>query len=163
MPSVRAGLARLDPMVPAAEARDMETVVARSVADRRMLVMLIGGFGWLAILLASIGVYGVMDYSVRQRTREIGVRIAVGAPRTAVLALIVGQALRMVALGIAAGLVAAALFGSALASLLYQVQPRDTGAFVLASVLLGAIGLGASYLPARRASKVDPVTALRAG
>jgi len=163
LPSVRAELARLDPMIPIADARDMETVVARSVADRRMLVTLIGGFGWLALLLAAIGVYGVMDYSVRQRTREIGVRIAVGAPRGAVLTLIVGQALRMVAVGIVAGLAAAALFGSALASLLYQVQPRDASAFALAGVVLALIGVGASYLPARRAAKVDPVAALRAG
>jgi putative ABC transport system permease protein len=163
MPSVRAELARLDPMVPAAEPRDMETVVARSVADRRMLATLIGGFGWLALLLAAIGVYGVMDYSVRQRTREIGVRIAVGAPRAAVLGLILGQALRMVAVGILVGLGAATLFGSALASQLYQVQPRDASAFALAGVLLGLIGVAASYLPARRASKVDPVAALRAG
>jgi ABC-type antimicrobial peptide transport system permease subunit len=163
MPSMRAELAMLDPQVPAAQVSDMETVVSRSVSDRRMLLMLIGVFGWISILLAAVGLYGVMDYMVLQRRREIGVRIAFGASRRDVILMILRQAMRMVALGIAGGVLAAAALGSILASVLYQVSPRDVAIYAAAGVLLVLIGLLGSYLPARRAWRVDATEALRAG
>jgi ABC-type antimicrobial peptide transport system permease subunit len=163
MPSMRAELAMLDPQVPAAQVSDMEKVVSRSVSDRRMLLMLIGVFGWISILLAAVGLYGVMDYMVLQRRREIGVRIAFGASRRDVILMILRQAMRMVALGIAGGVLAAAALGSILASVLYQVSPRDVAIYAAAGVLLVLIGLLGSYLPARRAWRVDATEALRAG
>jgi putative ABC transport system permease protein len=163
MPSMRAELAMLDPQVPAAQVGDMEKVVSRSVSDRRMLLMLIGVFGWISILLAAVGLYGVMDYMVLQRRREIGVRIAFGASRRDVILMILRQAMRMVALGIAGGVLAAAALGSILASVLYQVSPRDVAIYAAAGVLLVLIGLLGSYLPARRAWRVDATEALRAG
>jgi putative ABC transport system permease protein len=161
MPSIRAELSRLDPQVPAAQVSDMETVVSRSVSDRRMLLMLIGVFGWISIVLAAIGLYGVMDYMVLQRRREIGVRIAFGASRRDVILMVLRQAMRMVALGIAGGVLAAAALGSVLASVLYQVSPRDVAIYAAAGALLVLIGLLGSYLPARRAWRVDPTEALR--
>jgi putative ABC transport system permease protein len=162
MPSIRAELSRLDPQVSAAQVSDMETVVSRSVSDRRMLLMLIGIFGWISIMLAGIGLYGVMDYMVLQRRREIGVRIAFGASRRDVISMILRQAMRMVALGIAAGVLAAMALGSILASVLYQVSPRDVAIYAAAGALLVLIGLLGSYLPALRAWRVDPTEALRA-
>ena len=163
MPSIRAELLRLDPQVPAAQVSDMETVVSRSVSDRRMLLMLIGVFGWISIVLAAIGLYGVMDYMVLQRRREIGVRIAFGASRHDVILMVLRQAMRMVAIGIAGGVLAAAGLGSVLASALYQISPHDVTIYAAACVLLVVIGLLGSYLPARRAWRVDPTEALRAG
>jgi predicted permease len=163
MPSMRAELAMLDPQVPAAQVSDMEKVVSRSVSDRRMPLMLIGVFGWISILLAAVGLYGVMDYMVLQRRREIGVRIAFGASRRDVILMILRQAMQMVALGIAGGVLAAAALGSILASVLYQVSPRDVAIYAAAGVLLVLIGLLGSYLPARRAWRVDATEALRAG
>ncbi len=159
---VRGALRAVDPEVPAAQVRDMETVIARSVSDRRLNAVLIGTFGALALALAAIGLYGVMAYSVSQRTREIGVRIAMGAPRRTVLRLVVGEGTRLVAIGVALGLAVSLLIAGSLARLLYGVEPRDASVIVLASLILLVAGALASYLPALRATRVDPVVALRA-
>lgn len=163
MPSIRAELSKLDGEIPAADVRDMETVIAESTADRKMLLSLIAGFGWIAIVLAVIGVYGVMDYTVLQRRREMGVRIALGATRGAVLQLVLREGMRLVAIGIAAGLVLAAFSGSLLASMLYEVKPRDMMVYIGAAAILGFVSLGATYIPAFRASRVTPMSALRNG
>jgi putative ABC transport system permease protein len=160
--AVRAELRAIDPEVPAAQVRTMDDVIAASVTDRRLNTLLIGTFGGLALALAAIGLYGVMAYSVTQRTREMGVRIAVGASRASVLALVVGQAVRLVAAGIVLGTAVALAAAETLASLLFDVEPRDPAILALAPVVLLAAGVLASYLPARRATRVDPVTALRA-
>jgi ABC-type antimicrobial peptide transport system permease subunit len=163
MPSIRAQLAKLDPLVPAAQVSDMNTVIANSVADRRMLLSLIGAFGAIAVVLATIGIYGVLDYMVLQRRREIGVRMAFGATRNAVLSLVVNQGMRMGLVGVGVGLVIAAGLGSIMASVLYEVSPRDVPIYAgAAGLLLVAVVLG-SLLPAARASRVDPNEALRAG
>jgi putative ABC transport system permease protein len=159
---VRAQLRALDPEVPAAQVRDMETVLSQSVAPRRLTVILIGAFAVLALMLAVIGLYGVIAYSVQQRTREIGVRIAIGASRASVLQLVVGDALRMTALGVALGLTLALAFGGVLTDLLFQVSARDAPTLAAVAVLLPAAAALASYVPARRAMRVDPVVALRA-
>jgi putative ABC transport system permease protein len=159
---VRAALRAIDPEVPAAEMRDMSTVIARSVADRRLNVLLIGSFGVLALALAAVGLYGVTAYAVTERTREMGVRIAMGATRHAVLALVVGQALRLVAAGVAVGLAVSLAVAGSLVRLLFDVVPRDASVYALASAVLLTAGALASYLPARRATRVDPVIALKA-
>jgi putative ABC transport system permease protein len=159
---IRAQLRELDPEVPAAQIRDMETVLAESVSDRRLNVALIGAFAVLALALAAIGLYGVLAYSVVQRTRELGVRLAVGASRASVLRLVVGEALRLVAVGVALGVAAALVFGGVLSTLLFEVSTRDVSTLIFVSVVLLVVGVLASYLPAHRAMRVDPVVALRA-
>jgi putative ABC transport system permease protein len=119
-------------------------------------------FALLALVLAAIGVYGVMAFHVLQRTREVGVRLALGASPGDVLKLVVGQGMRLVLVGLGAGLVAAFVLSRSMASLLYGISPRDLAVYSLASLVLGVLGLAACYIPARRAMRVDPVVALRA-
>jgi predicted permease len=160
--AVRAELRRIDPEVPASQVRDMSTVLSSSVADRRLIVVLMGAFGGLALLLAAVGLYGVVSYSVAQRTREMGVRIAIGASRSSVLGLVVGDGLRLVAVGAVLGLIASLALTRSMATLLYAISPRDASMFAVATVTLLMTGLVASYVPARRATRIDPVRALRA-
>jgi putative ABC transport system permease protein len=160
--AVREQLRALDPEVPAAQMRDMEMVLSQSVAPRRLNVLLIGAFAILALTLALIGLYGVIAYTVQQRTREIGVRMAVGASRRSVLRLVVGDAMRLTTVGVALGLALALAFGGVLTGLLFQVGPRDLPTLALVGALLPACAALASYIPARRAMRVDPVVALRA-
>jgi putative ABC transport system permease protein len=161
VPALRAELHALDPLVPAAQIRNMDAVVSLSVADRRLSVALVGTFGVLALVLASIGLYGVMAYNVGQRTREIGLRVAIGASRRSVLGLVIGQALRLVTAGLAIGVTAAILLGGTLAELLFEVNPRDATVLAGVALLLGAVGVAASYVPALRAMRIDPISALR--
>jgi ABC-type antimicrobial peptide transport system permease subunit len=140
----------------------METMMEGSAAQPRLTAWLVGLFAILALLLAAIGVYGVLAYLVTQRTREIGVRIALGARPGSVLQLVVGHSLRLSVLGVALGLVAATLLAPAIASQLYGVSPRDTITLAAVAVSLITIAVLASYIPARRATRVDPLTALRA-
>jgi putative ABC transport system permease protein len=159
--SIRARLREVDPEVPAAQIRDMNTVLTESVADRRLNLVLIGAFALLALGLAAIGLYGVLAYNVAQRTHEMGVRLAIGASRASVLALVIAEALQLVVSGIALGVTAALLFGGVMSALLFDVSARDRSALAIAGALLLAAGLLASYLPARRAMRVDPIVALR--
>jgi putative ABC transport system permease protein len=160
--AVRAELRRIDPEVPPSQIRDMATVLSASVADRRLIMVLMGAFGVLALLLAAVGLYGVVSYSVAQRTREMGVRIAIGASRSSVLSLVVGEGLRLVAVGAVLGLLASLALTRWMATLLYAIGPRDVTMFAAAAVTLLITGLLASYVPARRATRIDPVNALRA-
>jgi len=159
--AVREQLRALDPEVPAAQMRDMEMVLSQSVAPQRLNVLLIGAFAVLALALALLGLYGVIAYTVQQRTREIGVRVAVGASRASVLRLVIGDAMRLTAIGVALGLAFALASGGVLASLLFQVGPHDVQTLAVVAVLLPACAALASYIPARRAMRVDPVVALR--
>jgi putative ABC transport system permease protein len=140
----------------------MDHIVAEAVARQRFSMLLLGLFAALALLLASIGIYGVMSYSVAQRTREIGIRIALGARRTDVLQMTVKQALKLVGIGMMIGLAAAFLLTRVLASLLFGISATDPNTFIGISVVLLAVAIFASYVPALRATKVDPITALRA-
>ena len=140
----------------------MDHIVAEAVARQRFSMLLLGLFAALALLLASIGIYGVMSYSVAQRTREIGIRIALGARRADVLQMTVTQALKLVGVGMLIGLVAAFLLTRVLASLLFGISATDPITFIGISVVLLAVAILASYIPALRATKVDPITALRA-
>jgi predicted permease len=145
-----------------ADVDTMDHIVAKAVARQRFSMLLLGLFAALALLLASIGIYGVMSYSVAQRTREIGIRIALGARRADVLQMTVKQALKLVGVGMMIGLAAAFLLTRVLASLLFGISATDPITFIGISVVLLAVAILASYVPALRATKVDPITALRA-
>jgi putative ABC transport system permease protein len=151
----------LDPEQPAADVRTMEQRLNASLAQRHFQLFLLGAFASLALLLAAIGIYGVMAHSVDQRNHEIGVRMALGASRRDVLSLIVGRAMVLSLTGVCLGIVGALGLTRFLTSLLYGVHPTDPLTFVAASLLLITVSLLACYVPARRATKVDPMVALR--
>jgi putative ABC transport system permease protein len=139
----------------------MQQLVDDSISTRRLTLVLLGIFSALALILAAIGIYGVMAYSVALRTQEIGIRIALGAQQKDVLRLILGQGARIAFFGVAIGLVAAAALARLLSSLLFSVSAGDPITFAAVSILLAAIALLACYIPARRALRVDPIIALR--
>jgi putative ABC transport system permease protein len=159
---IRKTVSAIDPQLAVFNVRTMETLLQTNAAQPRLTAWLVGLFALLALLLAAIGVYGVLAYLVTQRTREIGVRIALGARPRAVLNLVVGHSLRLSAIGVAVGVIAAALLGPKIESLLFGVQARDAMTLALVGFSLLTISLLASYIPARRATRVDPLTALRA-
>ena len=150
-----------DAEVPIPEVRTLEQVMAESVAERRFQVLLIGLFAAAALALAAIGTYGVVAYAVGRRRAELGIRMALGANRADVLRLVLLQGMAPVAVGLAAGAVGALALGQYLASLLFEVSPRDPLAFAAAAVVLLAVSAAACLLPARRATQVNPVEALR--
>lgn len=152
----------LDKTIPVYNTRPMIDVVAAALAGRRASTLLVGSFALLALLLALVGIYGVTAYYVTQRTHEIGVRMALGAPARHVLGLVMGQSMRLTLGGLALGLCGALALTRVLASLLYGVQPTDPVTFAVAAALLSAVALLACLLPAWRATKVDPLIALRA-
>ncbi|MBO0800776.1 MAG: ABC transporter permease, partial [Blastocatellia bacterium] len=141
--------------------RSLEQVTADSISSQRFQMFLLGGFAAIALLLAAIGLYGVISYSVSQRTGEIGIRIALGAQQRDVLRLIIGQGLILTLLGLALGLAGALALTRLLTGLLYGVSATDPLTFVAIALLLTAVALLASYIPARRAMKIDPLKALR--
>jgi putative ABC transport system permease protein len=144
-----------------ADVQTLDEVVAKSVAPRRFNMLLLMIFAAIALLLAMIGVYGVLAYAVAGRTAEIGLRVALGAGPRSVLALIIGQGMRPILAGIAIGLLGALGLSRLIAGLLYGVKPMDPLTYVAVAAIVGLTALLASYLPARRALRVDPVTALR--
>ena len=139
----------------------MDQAIASSLATRRLTMMLLGAFAVLALLLASVGLYGVMALTVTQRTRELGIRMALGAERTNIFKLVLGQGMTLIAIGIGIGLIGAIAAGRALMSLLYNVGAIDAGAVMIAVFSLVAVALIACCVPARRATRVDPIVALR--
>lgn len=159
--AVREQLAALDPQVPVYQVRTMDDLLALQVAEPRFHTLLLGCFAGIALLLTMVGLYGVMAYSVTRRTREIGVRIALGASRSAVLAMVLKQALLLVAAGLGLGLAGSVLGDRLLRSMLYGVSPTNPYVFALAGLLVALTGALAAYLPARRAASVDPMAALR--
>ena len=151
----------LDPSLALADIRTMDEVVSRSVAQRRLTMTMLATFAGAALLLAAVGIYGVIAYSETQRTQEIGIRVALGAQRGDVLRMVVGQAAMLALIGIAVGTAGAVVLTRWMAGLLFGVQPFDPATFLAVAGLLGAVALLASYLPGRRATRVDPVVALR--
>ncbi|MGH9520997.1 MAG: ABC transporter permease [Terriglobales bacterium] len=162
LPSVRAAVADVDKTTPIYNVTTMDSSVADSSSLRRFDMSLLATFAGLALALAAIGVYGVMAYSVSQRTREIGIRVALGASRGDILRLIVTHAGRLGAIGVAVGLLAAIALARVMATVVYGVSPRDLATFSIAAGFVMAVILLAGYLPARRATRVDPLVALRA-
>ena len=158
--AARAQVEALDKDQPA-EVIAMEQVLSRSVGQPQFNALLLGLFGGVALILALVGVFGVVNYSVAQRTREIGIRVALGAGRRDILKLIVGQGMRPALLGVGLGLIGAFALTRTISSLLYGISPVDLGTFIAVTLLLTGAALLACYLPARRATKVDPMVALR--
>jgi putative ABC transport system permease protein len=160
--AARGALRQIDPNQPLSDIEPLETVLADSLARPRLVALLLAIFGGAALLLAAIGIYGVMTYIVTARTQEIGVRVALGASHARVLRLVVGQAMAMAGLGIAIGIAGALALTRLLASLLYGVTPTDPLTFTAVALLLALVAVAASLLPARRAAAVDPMVAMRA-
>jgi putative ABC transport system permease protein len=150
----------MEPEAPV-QVRTLEDVIGRTIARPRAISLLLGVFAVVALALAAVGVYGVMAYSVRERTQEIGVRMALGATAASVLRLVLGEALRLVSIGVAVGLVAAAVLTRLLERLLYEVEPLDPWTFAVTALVLLAVATVASYLPARRGMQMAPIDALR--
>ncbi len=160
-PRIRREIRSIDPTLPVFGVASMNDVLSRSLASRRFSADLVGGFAGLAALLASIGIYGLLAYMVGQRSREIGIRMALGARPANILRMFLHRGVVLAGVGVAIGLVFAASSASVMASLLYGVRPHDPAVFVIVPLLLFAITVLASFLPARRATKVDPLIALR--
>ena len=161
MTSVRAKVRELDPTLPIYDMRTTEAQVSNSLTTERMIASLSTVFGFLATLLAAIGLYGVMSYSVARRTREIGIRIALGARRGAVLWLVLHEVAGMVIVGVALGVPVAVGLSRLIQTQLFALSGQDPLALSVAALILTLVALAAGYLPARRATRVDPVTALR--
>jgi putative ABC transport system permease protein len=159
--SLRAIVPSVHPSLTAADIRPMNDVVAQSVAVPRFNMLLLSAFAALALALSAIGIYGVIAYSVAQRTHEIGVRMALGAERVDVLRLVLKEGIVMAAAGVAIGLAAAALLSKLMTTLLFGVASRDPLTFTVGGGLLLTVALCASLIPALRATRVEPVTALR--
>jgi len=159
--ALRQEVQAVDPNLPVFGERTMEEVVSASLAQRRFALQVVGGFGVLALLLAGIGIYGVVAYSVSQRTREIGIRLALGASNGAILRWVFGQGMRLTLFGLGAGLAGAFALTRLLRGLLFGVETTDPLTYAGLALLLAAVALFACYVPARRATKVDPMVALR--
>lgn len=159
--AIRGEVAAIDKDQPIFAIATMQELISASVAGRRFTLILLGLFSGLAVVLAAIGIYGVISYSVAQRTRDIGIRMALGASETQVLRDVLGLGVRLTGLGLLLGLLGALLATRVLASLLYGVASTDALTFTAVSVVLAVVALLASYLPARRATRVDPMVALR--
>ena len=160
--SVKAALHDVNANVPIERASTLDDVVSRSIVEPRIYTFLLGTFAALAVMLAAIGLYGLISYTVSQRTHELGVRVALGAARSEIIRLVLGQGLRLAAVGAAAGLAGAFATTRLVASLVKNVEPNDPVTFALVTIVLLAAALIAAYLPARRAARVDPMVALRA-
>jgi putative ABC transport system permease protein len=161
VPAVKEQVAALDRNLPVSKVQTMEQIVAGSVTQQRFNLTLLGVFAALALLLAAVGIYGVISYSVTQRTREIGVRMALGARAHDVSRLVIGQCIKLALLGVALGLGGALALTRWMKTLLFNVSETDPLTFTAIAFLLTAVALLAGWLPARRATKVDPLVALR--
>jgi predicted permease len=161
VPAVRARLRSVDPTLPTAEFRTLEEIVDRAVSPRRFVVVLLGGFAVLALVLASLGIYGVVSYSVNQRSQEIGIRMALGASASQVQLAVLRKTVALAMAGALLGTVGSVAVARLLESLLFGVRPGDAATFAGMLAVLTAVASLAGYLPARRASRIDPMSALR--
>jgi putative ABC transport system permease protein len=161
--AARRAVYSVDPNMPVANVRTLEQIVARSISQPKFYMTLLAVFAAVALVLAAIGIFGVLSYAVAQRTREIGIRMALGAQQRSVLTLIVMQAMTLAVAGVAIGTVCALILSQSLvATLLFSTSPHDAVTFVAVAALLAVVALASSYIPARRATRVDPIVALRA-
>jgi ABC-type antimicrobial peptide transport system permease subunit len=159
---VWASLKPLGPSLPKNEWKPLRQFVDKSVSPRRFIVLLIGAFSAFALILASLGIYGVVSHSVNQRVQEIGIRMALGASAEEMQARVLYETLRLASVGILIGFIAALGLGRALTSLLFGLTPNDPVTFIGVAVILSTVAAIAGYLPARRASRINPIAALRA-
>jgi putative ABC transport system permease protein len=158
---VRRAVWAVDPDQPLYNVRTMEQALTDSISKQRFSMLMLAMFAGVAFILAIVGVYGVMSYSVAQRTHEIGVRIALGAPRKSILSMVIRRGLLLSIVGVGIGVIAALMLSRFLSSLLFEVRTTDAATYVGASLFLMMVALLACYVPARRATKVDPLVALR--
>jgi putative ABC transport system permease protein len=154
-------VAEVDPAVPAGSVVSLEQRLSEAVAGPRFSTELLGSFALLALAMACFGIYGVTSYSVARRTREIGIRMALGARSGSVVALVLRRGLLLVVLGTVAGSLAARVLTRYLRSLLYETSPTDVATFVAMGLMLAAVGFLSTYVPALRATRVDPLSAVR--
>jgi putative ABC transport system permease protein len=159
--AVRAALKPLDPNLPANEFRPLQTLVDKAVSPRRFILILLSGFSAFALILASLGIYAVISYSVNQRTQEFGIRMALGAQPRDVLRMVLGKGMVLALAGAAVGLIGALALSRLMVSMLYGVKPDDFATFLAVMLVLGFVALAANYIPAYRATKIDPMEALR--
>ena len=159
--AIRAAIRAVDPELPVPAFRTMDEIVSESVAQRRFQMTLVLLFGLTALLLASLGIYGVVSYSVAQRTNEMGIRMALGAPLAGIRSLVLRQSLPPVVLGLGIGVFASLALSRVLSSLLFGIGAGDPLTILGVIALLSSVAIGAAYIPARRATQVDPITALR--
>jgi putative ABC transport system permease protein len=160
-PALRNAAREIDPALPVYDVMTMDERLSNSVAARRFNLLLLGGFAALALLLAGVGVYGVISYVVTQRTHEVGIRMTLGAQRADVLRLFIKQGMAMVTLGVALGLLGASALTRLMKGLLFDVSASDPLTFACVALLLSLVALAACYLPARRAARIDPLASLR--
>ena len=158
---LRAAVQEIDRDQPLVRVRTMEAAMADSVSQPRLRTALVAVFSAVALALSLVGVYGVMAYAVSERTHELGVRIALGASPAEIRALVVGEGMRLAAIGIAIGVAGALATSRALGALLFGVSATDPATFAIAAAGLAVAGVGAAYVPARRASRIDPIVLLR--
>ena len=163
IPNLRLAVERLDPQLPVYSIRTMKEVAMQRMGSRRFAMSLFGVFAGLALLLGAVGIYGVMSFSVAQRSQELGVRLALGADRRSVFVLVLSRAALLTVPGIVVGLMLALASARVLSGLLYEVGAQDPATYVLVSLVLLLVAAGASYLPAYRATRVNPVQSMRDG
>jgi predicted permease len=161
MPQVRRALGQIDSSLPLFSVRTMDQVIADNAQGQQFFSLLVGSFAALAMVLAAVGIYGVLSYAVTERTREIGIRISLGASRGRVLGEVMREGMRLAAIGLVAGMAGALASGRVLASFQHEVTPADPTILVLTAGLLAVVAVVACYLPARRAARLDPMAALR--
>jgi putative ABC transport system permease protein len=161
IPAVRREVARMNSELPLYKVATLDQVMANSLGRTRFTTTLLGAFSLIALLLAAIGIYGVVSYAVGRRSREIGIRMALGARSTDAVRLVLRQSMVPVFAGVAAGLTMSFALTRALSSQLYGVSAADPLTFTLVACILAAVACGAAYVPAKRAARVDPMTALR--
>jgi putative ABC transport system permease protein len=159
--SITAAIRRLNKDQAIIDIRTAEQIREQAMSGRRLQSVLLGVFGAVALILAGLGVYGVISYSVVQRTRELGIRAALGASETSLLRLALDRGVVLTALGLVVGLGGAIALTRLMTALLYGIGPRDPATMVSVAVVLGAVAVAASYVPSRRATRVDPIVALR--
>jgi predicted permease len=162
VPAIVGAIRSIDPSQPVVDIQTMDAVIGESIAQQRFAMRLLSAFAVLALLLAAIGIYGVLSYGVRQRVQEIGIRMALGERATDVVRMVVVEGLKPTVVGLVIGVAGSAALGQVLSTLVFGVTPRDVSTFAVVSILVLAVGLIASLVPAYRATRVDPLLALRA-